>query len=167
MAGRAADNRRPTRNNSSAGRRHELRVVLSGSPELVSFRQQLRELLGAKQVTQGEREAIVLAAEEAANNALLACEASGCQVEVIVSLIADYVCVEVRDAGAGIKGVCADLAKLAGESAEHGRGLYLMGELMESLELVSRSQGTLVRMTKRLPERESQDDPADAGRLAS
>jgi anti-sigma regulatory factor (Ser/Thr protein kinase) len=143
-----------------------LRVVLSSSAELVSFRQQLRGLLVARRVTKAEREAIVLAAEEAANNALLACEAAECQVEVIVSLIADYVCVEVRDAGAGIKGVCLDLTKLADESAEHGRGLYLMGELMESLELVPRSQGTLVRMTKRLRRLEAADPP-DVGRLAS
>jgi anti-sigma regulatory factor (Ser/Thr protein kinase) len=156
--------------NSSAGRRQELRVVLSSSAQLVTFRQQLRGLLAARHVTEAEREAIVLAAVEALDNALLACERcerSDCQVEVVVSLIADYVCVEVRDAGAGTKGACLDLAKLAGESAEHGRGLYLMRELMESLELVSRSQGTLVRMMKRLPGRESRDDPTDAGRLAS
>ena len=118
-------------------------------------------------MTQGEREAIVLAAEEAANNALLACEDSECRVEVIVSLIADYFCLEVRDAGVGIRGVCADVAKLADESAEHGRGLHLMSELMDSLELVSRSQGTLVRMTKRLPRRGTEDDPPNGERLAS
>ena len=52
---------------------------------------------------------------------------------------------------------------LPDEAAEHGRGLYLMGQLMESLELVPRSQGTLVRMTKRLGYR---DDPAGTGRRA-
>ena len=145
----------------------ELRVALGSSAELASFRQQLRRLLIAEQVTQSEREAIVLAAEEAANNALLACGDSECRVEVIVSLIADYVCLEVRDAGVGIRGVCADVAKLADESAEHGRGLHLMSELMESLELVSRSHGTLVRMIKRLPRRRTEDDPPNGERLAS
>lgn len=155
--------------NSSAGRRHELRVVLSSSAQLLTFRRQLRELLAARHVTEAEREAIVLATVEALNNALLACERCGrsdCQVEAVVSLIADYICVEVRDAGAGTKGACLNIAKLADESAEHGRGLYLMRELMESLELVPRPQGTLVRMIKRLGERESDDEPGDDERLA-
>ena len=78
----------------------------------------------------------------------------------------DYVCIEVRDAGEGAKGACVDLAKLPGEAAEHGRGLYLMGQLMGSLELVPRSHGTLVRMTKRLSQQQS-PEPPKAGRLAS
>ena len=108
----------------------------------------------------------MLATEEALDNALLAGEAADCQVEAIVSLIANYVCVEVRDAGAGAKGACLNLATLPAAQAEHGRGLYLMGQLMESLELVPRSQGTLVRMTKRLRRLESSKS-AESGRLAS
>lgn len=166
MADRTAHSRDRARNIGSAEGRQELRVVLTGSAELVSLRRQLRELLVAKRVTQGEREAIVLATEEAANNALLACQASGCEVDVIVSLVSDHVCVEVRDAGVGTSGVCLNLAKIPDEGAEHGRGLYLMGQLMESLECVPRSRGTLVRMTRRLRRLESADPP-DAGRLAS
>ena len=110
----------------------------------------------------------MLATEEALNNALLACEAADCRVEAIVSMIANYVCVEVRDAGAGAgaKGACLNLATLPAAQAEHGRGLYLMGQLMESLELVPRSQGTLVRMTKRLRRLESSKS-AKSGRLSS
>ena len=167
MAGRGADRRGPSRHRSPSGGRRELRLVLDSSAELAAMRRQLRQLLIAEQVSQSEREAIVLAAEEAANNALLSCGDSECRVEVIVSLIADYVCLEVRDGGVGIRGVCADVARLADESAEHGRGLHLMSELMESLELVSRSHGTLVRMTKRLPGRRTKDDPPNDERLAS
>ena len=87
---------------------------------------------------------------EALNNALQACRPSACRVEAIVSIIAGHVCVEVRDVGGGTKGACVNLAELPDKSSEHGRGLYLMGQLMESLELVPRSHGTLVRMTKRL-----------------
>ena len=119
---------------------------------------------GLGHATAAEREAIVLAAVEALNNALQSCETAACQVEATVSLIADHVCVEVRDAGMGAKGVCVSLVKLPTQAEEHGRGLYLMGQLMESLELVSRSQGTLVRMTKRLPLEAR--DPADSERLA-
>ncbi len=86
-------------------------------------------------------------------------------MEATVSLIADYVCVEVRDTGAGAKGVCVSLVKLPEQADEHGRGLYLMGQLMESLELVTRSQGTLVRMTKRL-RRFEPPDSAVSERLA-
>ncbi|MGO8683343.1 MAG: ATP-binding protein [Thermoleophilia bacterium] len=145
---------------SPASRHQELHAELSNAAQLVTFRQQLRELLAARHVTEAEREAIVLATGEALNNALRACERGGradCQAEAVVSLIADYICVEVRDAGAGSDGACLNLAKLAGESAEHGRGLHLMRELMGNLELVSRSQGTLVRMIKQLPGRESRN----------
>ena len=109
----------------------------------------------------------MLATAEALDNALLACQPVDCKVEVIISLIADYVCIEVRDAGGGIRGGCLDLVKLADQGEEHGRGLYLMRELMESLELVPRSQGTLVRMTKLLGGREPADRPKDSTRLAN
>ncbi len=162
----SADDRGRTRKTRSTGGRAQLRVVLSSSGQLASFRRRLRGLLATRQVTAAEGEAIVLATAEALNNALLASEAPHCRVEAIVSLIADYVCVEVRDAGAGTKGVCVNLVNLPSQGAEHGRGLYLMNQLMESLELVPRSQGTLVRMTKRLRRLDSVDPP-ESGRLAS
>ena len=166
MLQRATDDRHDAPSAGSSSGPRELRLVLSSPAQLDRLRQQLRSLLVTRQAAAAEREAIVLATEEALNNALLACEAAHCRVEAIVSLIADYVCVEVRDAGMGAKGVCVNLAKLPVEGSEHGRGLYLMGQLMESLELVSRSQGTLVRMTKRLRRLES-PDPAESERLAS
>jgi anti-sigma regulatory factor (Ser/Thr protein kinase) len=143
-----------------------MHVALDGPAQLGRFRRQLRSLLASEQVATPDREAVVLAAVEALNNALQACRPSACQVEAIVSVIAGYVCIEVRDAGEGAKGACLNLAKLPDEAEEHGRGLYLMGQLMESLELVPRSHGTLVRMTKRLSRQQS-PDPPKAGRLAS
>ena len=50
----------------------------------------------------------MLATAEAANNALLACQGDSCRVELSVSLIGQFVCIEVRDAGGGVKGVCLD-----------------------------------------------------------
>ena len=102
----------------------------------------------------------MLATVEAADNALLACPASDCRIEVIVSLIADYVCIEVRDSGAGVRGACLNPGKLVASNAEHGRGLYLMDQLMESLELVPRERGMLVRMTKRLRDEDAGADQA-------
>jgi len=163
---RTTDDHGPTGSHSSPSAPRGLRLVLHSPADLGHFRRQLRNLLAKGQVSTDEREAIVLATEEALNNALLACAAADCQVEAIVSLMANYVCVEVRDAGAGAKGACLNLAALPAAQAEHGRGLYLMGQLMESLELVPRSQGTLVRMTKRLRRLESSKS-AESGRLAS
>lgn len=165
MPSRATDDQGRTRSASSADGR-ELRVVLNGPSELVGFRRQLRALLAKREMAAADREAVVLAAEEALNNALQACDAATCRVEAIVSLVAGYVCIEVRDTGEGAKGACVNLAKLPDEDAEHGRGLYLMGQLMESLELVPRSHGTLVRMTRRLGRHDCPEPPA-AGRLAS
>ena len=140
-----------------------MHVVLDGPAQLARFRRQLRNLLASELVATPDREAVVLAAVEALNNALQACTPSACRVEATVSVIAGCICIEVRDAGEGAKGACVSLGKLPDESQEHGRGLYLMGQLMESLELVPRSQGTLVRMTKRLGYR---DDPAGGERRA-
>ena len=144
--------------------------MVSGPAQLAGLRQQLRELLDGEGVAAAEQEAIVLATVEALDNALLACQPADC-VEVLVSFVADYVCIEVRDAGAGIKGACLALGKLADEGDEHGRGLYLMQELTESLELVPRSRGTLVRMTKLLgghgPTGHPTDESTDGIRLAS
>ena len=109
----------------------------------------------------------MLAAAEALSNALQACEVVDCQIEVVVSLIADYVCVEVRDADERFKGACLDLVEVAGETEERGRGLYLMRTMMESLEIVPRSRGTLVRMIKKLQAEERQELSNDSGRLES
>jgi anti-sigma regulatory factor (Ser/Thr protein kinase) len=145
----------------------ELRVVIDRPAQLASFRQRVRTLLSKRGLRADEREAIVLATNEALSNALQACEVADCRIEVIVSLIADYVCVEVRDADERFEGVCLDLVDVAGETAEHGRGLYLMRELMESLELVPRSRGVLVRMVKRLKVGEPRDEADEFERIAS
>ena len=147
--------------------REELHLLVDRPAQLATFRRRVRTLLSARGLREGEREAIVLAAVEALSNALHACAVADCHIEVDVSLIADYVCVEVRDADERFQGVCLDLIEIPGESEEHGRGLYLMRTLMESLELVPRSHGTLVRMIKRLDAQERRDEPHDSERLAS
>lgn len=165
MQGRVADDQGRTGSASSADSR-ALHIVLDDPAQLGGFRRQLRSLLVSEHVAAADREAVVVAAMEALNNALQACQPSFCRVEATVAVMAGYVCIEVRDAGEGAKGACVNLAKLPDGDAEHGRGLYLMGQLMESLELVPRSHGTLVRMTKRLSQHRSPDPPR-AGRLVS
>lgn len=129
---------------------HVTRVRVDHPAQLGGFRRRLRALLREQGLRAAEREPIVLAAVEALSNALRVCDVKDRSVEVTVSLVADYVCVEVRDAAEGFKGVCVELIENAGETEEHGRGLYLMRQLMESLELVPRARGTLVRMVKKI-----------------
>ncbi len=139
--------------------RDELRVLVDRPAQLASLRTRMRTLLSARGTGAEEREVIVLAAAEALNNALAACGAADCHIELVVSLLDGYVCVEVRDADESFKGVCLDLIEVPEESEEHGRGLYLMRTLMESLELVPRKRGTLVRMVKKLEDQERREEP--------
>jgi anti-sigma regulatory factor (Ser/Thr protein kinase) len=141
--------------------REALHLVVDRPAQLVSFRRRVRGMLREHGVTKAEREAVVLATGEALNNALNACETDDCRVEVNVSLVEEFVCVEVRDAEARFRGACLDLRAAPDTAAEHGRGLFLMHALMESLEIVSRERGTLVRMTKRLETEGRADDSGD------
>ena len=138
--------------------RDELRLQVDRPAQLGNFRRRARALLREHGLRDDEREAVVLAAAEALNNALEACATADCHIEVIISLVGDFVCVEVRDADERFQGVCLDVTLPPDADAEHGRGLYLMRVMMESLELVPRKRGTLVRMVKRLEARERGED---------
>jgi anti-sigma regulatory factor (Ser/Thr protein kinase) len=140
--------------------RETLHLVVDRPAQLVDFRRRVRGMLRDHGLTKAEREAVVLAAAEALNNALNACETDECRVEVKVSLVGEFICVEVRDADERFRGACLDLQAAPDTSAEQGRGLFLMHSLMQSLEIVPRKQGTLVRMTKRL---EADERPVGAG----
>lgn len=140
--------------------RETLHLVVDRPAQLVDFRRRVRGMLRDHGLTRSEREAVVLATAEALNNALNACEADQCRVEVKVSLVGEFICVEVRDADERSRGACLDLRAAPDTSAEHGRGLFLMHSLMHSLEIVPREQGTMVRMTKRL---EAEERPEGAG----
>ncbi len=144
----------------------QLRLVVDRPAQLAGFRRRLRTLLRERGLPDEEREAVVLAADEALSNALQACHVAACHIEVELSLIGDYVCLEVRDADERFRGACVDLIEAPDEGAEHGRGLYLMRTLMESLELVPRERGTLVRMIKRLEAQECGAEPRAARRSA-
>jgi len=92
---------------------------------------------------------VLLATQEACNNALRHGEgAGGC--EIWVSFPRTAVVVEVGDRGAGF-----DLDEVVRQwppspTATGGRGLYIISHLTDSLEVVRRERGTLVRMVKRL-----------------
>jgi anti-sigma regulatory factor (Ser/Thr protein kinase) len=145
--------------------RGHLRVTLDDPSQISDYRARLRELLIARELEAERREAIVLAAAEAIDNAFVACRDGECRIEAVVSLVGDYVCVEVSDSGSGLRGACHDLSRLPSTDDEHGRGLFLMTALMESLEVVPRPRGTLVRMTSHLRRRKRHG--GDPGPLAS
>ena len=152
MVRHTSEERRPPRTRSAV--RDELRLQVDRPAQLGNFRRRARALLREHGLQADEREAVVLAAAEALNNALEACATADCHIEAIISLVGDFVCVEVRDADERFRGVCLDVTMPPDADAEHGRGLYLMRVMMESLELVPRKRGTLVRMVKRLEARE-------------
>ena len=165
MVRHSSDDGRPPKRRSAV--RDELRLQVDRPAQLGNFRRRARALLREHGLRDDEREAVVLAAAEALNNALEACAAADCHVEVIISLVADFVCVEVRDTDERFQGVCLDVTVPPDADAEHGRGLYLMRVMMESLELVPRKRGTLVRMVKRLEAQERRDVPDGSNRSAA
>lgn len=145
-----------------SGVRETLLLVVDRPAQLVELRRRVRGMLHDHGLTSAEREAVVLATAEALNNSLDACDADECRVEVKLSVVGEFICVEVRDADERFRGACLDLTARPDTGAEHGRGLFLMRTLMESLEIVPREQGTLVRMTKRLEAEERSERAADA-----
>ena len=160
MARRQSDTGHSSEPESSV--RAQLQLVVDRPAQLAGFRRRLRTLIRERGLRDEEREAIVVAANEALSNALQACHVATCHIEVELSLIGDYVCLEVRDADERFRGACVDLIEAPDEGAEHGRGLYLMRTLMESLELVPRKRGTLIRMTKRLEAQGREAEPRGA-----
>ncbi len=127
-----------------------LHVSLTSHEQIAGLRTSLRGILHTSD--EPVREAVVLAASEAVANALTACEGRpDCRAEAVATVMSGYVCLEVRDNAGGMNGACFDVTHGAGPDDEHGRGLRLMSDLMESFELLERTDGTLVRMTRRIP----------------
>jgi anti-sigma regulatory factor (Ser/Thr protein kinase) len=86
---------------------------------------------------------------------------AGCGAAVLVRLTLDdgALCILVRDYGVGI---AADALPVAPSPlAENGRGLYIIRRLMDELD-VRVSDGTELRMVKRVPGQGLGDDPAVA-----
>jgi anti-sigma regulatory factor (Ser/Thr protein kinase) len=147
-SGSAAPDRRTSRD--AARSALSLRVSLTSHEQIAGLRTSLRGILVSSD--EPSREAVVLAASEAVANALTACEGRpDCRAEAVATVMSGYVCLEVRDNAGGMNGACFDLTHGAGPDDEHGRGLQLMNDLMESFELLERADGTMVRMTRRIP----------------
>jgi len=92
---------------------------------------------------------VLVATQEAVTNSLRSTSRSACAVKVRLQLDDDVVWVEVEDRGRWLPAAPAACAAPPLETT-HGRGLYLMRNLMDVVEISSRGAGSLVRMAKRL-----------------
>jgi anti-sigma regulatory factor (Ser/Thr protein kinase) len=112
-------------------------ATLPADPGLLrEFRQQLLAWLEAAAVAERARNAILLAAHEAAANAI---EHAAAPVTVIGRVEADVILIEVTSAGRW-------RAPAQGIPDERGRGLALMRGLLSDVEILAEKERTIVRM---------------------
>jgi serine/threonine-protein kinase RsbW len=95
-----------------------------------------------------EADVLLLCADEALINAVT--HAPETPVLVAAWIREDRLVLEVSDEGPGL-----DLAKVHGDEvpdleAEHGRGLFLIHQLMDAVDIDSSGRGTTIRMELRL-----------------
>ena len=121
---------------------HRLRTVLSGH-------------LAANGVPKNAAREILLAADEAFNNALMHSGDVG-KAELRAEVGGSRVTIEIRDRGCGFDARGFDARAIPDPHVSHGRGLFLIHRLMDEVEVgaCSAGTGTCVRMAKtfvRLP----------------
>lgn len=116
--------------------------------DLYAMRVTLREALErrADEAVVGD---VLVATQEAVTNSLRSTSRSARAVKVRLRLDDNVVWVEVEDRGRWLPAAPAASAVPPLETT-HGRGLYLMRNLMDVVEISSRGAGSLVRMAKRL-----------------
>ena len=90
---------------------------------------------------------VVLCVEEAATNAIRHSGSDG-DIEVSLRFVDGDLVAEVKDQGRGFDLASFDREALPDVMSDHGRGLYIVAKLMDSLELTA-DGGLEVRMTRR------------------
>ena len=113
------------------------------------FRGELRLFFAERGVPVKMSKALVLATQEACNNACQhGAAGAGCDCDVSVSYLKGTITIEVADRGRGFdfEAVKATWPPLLLEGS--GRGLFIVAALADQLEVVQRRQGTLVRIFK-------------------
>jgi serine/threonine-protein kinase RsbW len=126
------------------GRKVVIPLPVSSAVEL---RAALRALLRMQETPESESEMVVLAAQEAFNNAVVHPPSV---VEVSAQVFDRVVSVEVRDKGPGFEARAIAAVKEPELLEDHGRGLFLIHKLMDDVDIDSGRSGTTVRMSKRL-----------------
>ncbi len=125
---------------SSFWQRHSVQSF----PEL---RDGLRRFLDQRGIPSETRDDLILATQEACNNACQhAIEGAGC--DVFVTCLDGAITIEVADNGRGFDFDRVKAAWPPTLMASGGRGLFLVAELADGVEVVRRRSGTLVRIFK-------------------
>jgi serine/threonine-protein kinase RsbW len=113
-------------------------------------RRALRDYLAGQRVGVDVAEEVVLATDEACINAILHSNASG-RLRIRAHVADGRLRIEVRDAGRGFAADSIDRTKPVGPLAAHGRGLFLITQLMDDVHIESHpGVGTVVEMLKKL-----------------
>jgi anti-sigma regulatory factor (Ser/Thr protein kinase) len=111
------------------------------------FRADLRTLLAGQKVPTEIARDLVMATQEAANNALQHGGATD-DLDVVITVFSRRIMIEVADRGPGFELAAVRASWPPDVLQRSGRGLFLIDQLSDSLEVVSRNPGALVRMVK-------------------
>lgn len=93
---------------------------------------------------------VLLAAEEALNNAILHVGEQGGMIRVSASVCGGHAAVEVQDCGRGFDFHPSDPRCTPDTERPCGRGLFLIEHVMDEVTVSSDSRGTTVRMVRRV-----------------
>ncbi len=111
------------------------------------FRSELRQFFEQRGVPEQVSKDLILATQEACNNACQhGAESAGC--DVAVSCLDGTIVIEIADRGRGFdfESVKATWPPLVLKGS--GRGLFIIAALTDQIEVVRRQPGTLVRIFK-------------------
>lgn len=111
------------------------------------FRADLRTLLARHEVPGEIARDLVMATQEAANNALQHGGVTD-DLDVVITVFSRRIMIEVADRGPGFDLVAVRACWPPDVLQGTGRGLFLIDQLTDSLEVIDRQPGTLVRMVK-------------------
>jgi len=113
------------------------------------LRETLTAYLTANRIDDAASRMIVLCADEALINAVA--HAAGSPVGVFADLRDDHFTLEVSDGGPGFDPSQIDTDAEPDLMGEHGRGLFLIHNLMDEFEILSDDRGTTLHMERDLP----------------
>ena len=113
------------------------------------MRAALEDLLEGRGVGVRVTREVLLAAEEALTNAIIHAGDVYGEISVRASVLEGEVRVEVRDGGCGFDASRLDMTRRPDNKRPRGRGLYLIGNLMDHVDIRSGADGTCVRMVRR------------------
>lgn len=131
---------------------HAVRLTFPAKPEYISLcRLALTGLARFRAVEDETLADLKLAITEAASNSVRhAYDQQGGVVEVVYSLEADRLVVEVTDSGEGFEPPAERTAAGDGLS-EGGLGIAIIRAIADELEIASGAEGSRLRFVKRLP----------------